>query len=311
MHPVSILITNMKPTSTTIPGLLLALAVTAQAGTPAPAPAPVPTGDWLSETISPVTNPIYFEDPAIRSEVRPIFMHHRIDSGFPTGADNVNVYAVQFRWAITDRLAFIATKDGYVDTDIEAFGNPSGWADLAAGLKYAIIDDRANEFILTGGFTVDLPTGSSDVFQGNGDGELNLFVSTAKGFGKLHLTGHAGIRIPFDNDEESTIFHFNAMADYKLHQYFHPYVAVHGLHVVDSGDGTSFGGVGGVVNSEGYDLINFGAPRADGETFLTVAAGFRSHLTPSIDVGFGYEWAVTSPEGLFDDRITVDAIWRF
>ena len=86
---------------------------------------------------------------------------------------------------------------------------------------------------------------------------------------------------------------------------------MHGLSVLDSGNGSSFGGVGGVVNSEGYDLINFGAPQADGETYVTLAAGFRTHITDNIDLGFGYEWAVTSPEGLFDDRITVDAIVRF
>lgn len=306
--------TNMKTKSLTTPILALAAAVVsvAQAGTPAAStPPPVSTGDWLAETISPVTNPIYFEDPAIRSEVRPIYMHHKIHSGFATGEADVDVYALQFRWAITERLAFIATKDGYVDTDIGAFGNPSGWADISAGLKYAFIDNRASEFIFTGGFTFEIPLGDDDVFQGNGDGVLNLFVSTAKGYGKLHLTGQAGVCIPFDGDEESAILDFNGMIDCRAHQYFQPYVAVHGLHVIDSGNGSSFGGVGAAVNTEGYDLINFGAPQADGETHVTVAAGFRTHLSPNFNLGFGYEWAATSPEGLFDDRITVDAIWRF
>ena len=137
--------TTMKTKSLTTPIIALAAAVVtiARAGTPAAVPPPAPTGDWLAETISPVTNPIFFEDPAIRSEVRPIYIHHRIDDGFATGGGDVNVYALQFRYAITDRLALIATKDGYIDIDLDSGATATGWADVALGLKYALIDDRA------------------------------------------------------------------------------------------------------------------------------------------------------------------------
>jgi hypothetical protein len=40
-------------------------------------------------------------------------MHHRLDSGFVVGG-SVNVYAVQLRYAVNDRLAIIATKDGCI-----------------------------------------------------------------------------------------------------------------------------------------------------------------------------------------------------
>lgn len=32
-----------------------------------------------------------------------------------------------------------------------------GWLDMATGLKYALIDDKANHFILTPGFTFSIP----------------------------------------------------------------------------------------------------------------------------------------------------------
>jgi hypothetical protein len=44
---------------------------------------------------------------------------------------------------------------------------------------------------------------------------------------------------------------------------------------------------------------------------VTFAAGFRSRLLKDVDVGFAYETSVTSPRGLFDNRYTVDLIWRF
>lgn len=283
---------------------LAAAATLARAGTPAPVCAPVVSEDWLSTAISPVTNPIFFEDPAIRSEVRPIYMHHHIDDGFITGGGNVNVWALQFRYAITDRLALIATKDGYIDIDLDSGGSANGWADVGLGLKYALIDDRANQFILTPGFTFELPIGDKEVFQGNGDGELNLFVSAAKGFGNFHLTGNVGFRIPMDGDEESTLFHFNLMADYRCHRYFQPFVSMSGITVISDGNAMP-------LTTEGYDLINFGSAHADGETQVVIGGGFRSHLTNSIDFGIAYEKAVTSPEGLFDDRVTADIIWRF
>jgi hypothetical protein len=44
--------------------------------------------DWKAGLISPVSNPIYFEDARITSEVRPIFMQHWLPSRFdmPTAA---------------------------------------------------------------------------------------------------------------------------------------------------------------------------------------------------------------------------------
>ena len=288
--------------------ILATTLVAAHAGVTAKAPAPVvpeiPTGDWLATTLSPVTNPIFFEDPAIRSEVRPLYMHHRIDGGFATGAGEVDLYALQIRYAVTDRLAVIATKDGYIDINLDNGAELGGWADVAVGLKYALIDDRANEFILTPGFTFEFPLGNAEVFQGNGDGELNLFVSSAKGFGKFHLTGNTGLRVPFDTDEESLILHYDLMADYRLCSWFQPFVSASGITVLNEGSGPAF-------TTEGYDLINFGSSEAGGETQIVLGAGFRSQLSPSLSLGIAYEKAVTSPEGLFNDRITADLIWRF
>ncbi len=41
---------------------------------------------WTDHAVNPVTNPIFFESPLIQSEVRPLFVHHRLDDGF-VGAD--------------------------------------------------------------------------------------------------------------------------------------------------------------------------------------------------------------------------------
>lgn len=295
--------------------LSAALAVTATvspsliAGSPAAAgknPVSVPASavDWKDHTISPVANPIFFEDPVIRSEVRPIFAHHRIDDGFITGGGEAQLYAVQLRYAINDRLAFIATQDGFFDISLDNGAGLDGWMDLAAGFKYAAIDDVENQFILTPGVTFHVPTGSEEVFQGRGSGEWNIFVSAAKGYDDLHFTGNVGLRLPNDSDEQSTMLHYSLMADYRVCDLFIPFVVANGWTVLADGNGLP-------ITSEGYDVINFGASQASGTTQMTVGGGFRSQVASNVYLGFAYEKAVLSPEGLTDDRFTFDVSVRF
>ena len=283
------------------------LTATSHAGAPALAAknpvTPSDAVDWKAHTISPVTNPIFFEDAVIRSEIRPIFVNHSIHDDFLGGGD-AQLYALQLRYALTDRLAVIATQDGYFDINNDALGDPDGWMDLALGLKYALIDDAANQFLLTPGFTFHIPTGDRDVFQGRGGGEWNLFVSTQKGFGDLHLSGNAGVRLPNNGSEQSTVAHYSAMVDYYTCRWFIPFIAFNAFTVMDEGDNIA-------LDTEGYDVMNFGASRTGNRTQGTLGAGFRTRLLDNLDFGVAYEKAVIRPEGLTDDRFTFDLCIRF
>lgn len=262
------------------------------------------SGDWKDDTITPVTNPLFFESPLIESDLRPLFVYHNFADDFIGGF--ARVYALQVRWAVNDRLAIIATKDGYIQVKSKVPAlNHDGAADIAAGVKYALIDDKENAFILTPGVKFEFPWGSSDVLQGNGDGEFDLFVSAMKGWDKFHLTGSFGARLPLDMDAETSSLHYSLQADYTTCKYFIPFVAMNGFTVLSEGDGPAFGGI------EGYDLINFGASDAGGETTIVLGVGFRSKVCKNVDLGFAYERAVTTPKGLFDDRFTLDAVIHF
>jgi hypothetical protein len=264
-----------------------------------------PVEDWRDNTIEPVFDPLYFEDPTIRTEIRPIFIWHNINSDFITHGGDVQVYAVQARVKLTDRLAFIATEDGYIDMKPSAvLPHTHGWADIALGFKYALIDNPANQFILTPGFKVTIPTGSQSVFQGNGSGVWDLFVSAEKGFGNLHTTGNIGFRVPNDMSADSTIFHWDLQADYYACQWFIPFVGLNGTTVIASGNRIP-------LSVEGSDLINFGSSLSGGATEVIVAAGFRSRLHKNVDIGFAYQKGLTEKNGLFDDRFTVDAVIHF
>lgn len=258
---------------------------------------------WKDHTISPVANPFFHEDAVIRSEIRPVFVQHNIDDSFLGGGD-ARLYALQIRYALTDRLAIIATQDGYFDVNNDVIGNPEGWMDLALGFKYALIDDEANQFILTPGFTFKIPTGDRAVFQGRGGGEWDVFIAAQKGFGDFHLSSNLGVCLPNNRDENSTLLHYSLMADYYTCRWFIPFVAFNAYTVLD--DGNNIG-----LATEGYDVINFGSSNAQGVTQGTVAVGFRSRILDHVDFGIAYEKAVIEPHGLTDDRVTVDFSIRF
>lgn len=261
-------------------------------------PAKAIAEDWKSSAINPVANPLFFESPLIESEARPLFVYHNIDDKFIGGF--ARVYALQLRWAVTEKLAIIATKDGYIQTRSDALQSEDGWADIAAGLKYALIDDKENQFILTPGVKFELPTGNTRVFQGNGDGELDVFVSGMKGFDEFHVTGSFGARVPMNGDNETSSLHYSLQLDYQVSKYFTPFVVANGYTVLSEADGPAF-------KTEGYDLINFGSSGAGGRTQITAGVGFRSRVWKHLDLGFAYESGITSPKGLFDDRYTFDA----
>ncbi len=271
---------------------------------------------WLDKAISPVGNPILFEDPRITTEVRPIFMNHWLPDTFhfsggsaPLGGE-VRVYAVQLRYALTERLGLIATKDGYIEFRPDnTLTHENGWADLCAGLKYAIVDDRERQLIVTPGFTIELPTGNQDVGQGHGKGVWNVFVSAEKGWDNFHVTGNVGANIPNDFDEQTAQLHYSLQLDYYVCQYFIPFFVVNGYTILSEGENQLLPGVD--LNTEMYDLINFGSTKAGGRTQITVGGGARSKLTKMLDLGVAYEAGVSDPVGIFDSRVTVDLIWRF
>ena len=278
-----------------------------------------PQTNWLDNAISPVANPIYFEDPRVTTEVRPIYMYHWLPNTFnyaggslPLGG-HVQVMAVQARYALTDRLGLIATKDGYIAFQPDhTLAHSYGWGDLAAGLKYVIYNNPDRQVIVTPGLTLTLPTGSEEVFQGHGAGEWNIFGSAEKGFDRIHATANTGFIIPNDFTKNTAQLHYSLQLDYHACRYFIPFGVLNGYTILSDGNGQNNQSLSAVpLNKEGYDLINFGSADARGTTQLSVGGGARSRLTKNLDLGVAYEVGVVNPVGIFESRVTMDMIWRF
>lgn len=254
--------------------------------------------------ISPVTNPLFFEDANIATEVRPIFAQHYIPKSFITGGGDARLYAVELRYAVTERLAIIATKDGFIEFHPKTIPHQDGWADLAAGVKYAWIRDVENHFLLTPGIKLELPTGNVRVFQGSGSGVWDLFVSSAKAWDKIQLQGNIGVTIPNDFDKKTSVAHYSAQLAYDWCRWVKPFVSANAFTVLSEGKGLP-------LNTEGFDLMNFGSSKAQGQTQLALGGGIRSELKKNVQLGVAGEAGIGNPKGLFESRITVDLSYRF
>jgi hypothetical protein len=289
---------------------------------------PKPANGAFEDVVRPMTNTTLFDLALPTTNVRPIFMHHalpgRVSTAgggtLPMGGD-VQIYALQFEIALSERLSIVATKDGYVDVNpgnTAIWSEQSGFANIGGGLKYAFIYDPANEFVLSGSATYELPTGNDDVFQGQGNGVLNLILSGLKMKDDWQFAGGAGVRLAMD-DTQSTSSFVSAHASYKVHDWFTPLVELNWHHVLEPGNGTAAfnsqagGGVPAAAAFEGSDLLNFGAAGSgENRDLVTAAVGFRSQLSESIDIGAAYEIPLTNAQdSIIDSRLTLDLIYRF
>jgi len=251
-----------------------------------------------------VADMMEFEDPVIRTEIRPVFMYQNMDNDYVTRGGYAILAGAQVRLALTDRLAVMVTKGGYMDTRPAAGAKAGGWANLTGGFKYALVDDLAARFILTGGLTYTAPNGDESIFHGTGSGLLSPFVSFQKGWGDFHLMGTLVYSQALDRDANSSILHYGLHADYHVCQWFIPFVSAVAWTVTDAGNAVA-------LDLEGYDAVNFGAAGSDGTTQVVLGVGFRSRLTRDFDIGIAYQKSVVTPRGLFDDRITLDFAIRF
>jgi hypothetical protein len=319
----------MKTTSTTTIGVLGLLCSTVYAGSAVDIPtsvSPSVSESGFDRAIRPMTNPTLFDLALPTSNIHPIFLHHALPDQIglagggtaPLGGD-AQLYALQFEYALSERLSIVATKDGYADMNFDnTLTDSSGFANLGGGVKYAFHLDPVAQTALSGSLTFEFPTGNSEIFQGEGKGLANMILSGVKLVDDWQFAGGTGLQVPFSN-EQATMGWLSTHVSYEVSPWFIPLVELNWFTVLDEGNGTGNfgsqlgGGVPGAVSFEGGDLFNLGATNAsDNANFVSAAIGFRSRLSESVTSGIAYEIPLTDDENsLMDSRLTLDLIWRF
>jgi hypothetical protein len=255
--------------------------------------------------VPPLANPIYNESPYITTELRPFYLYQKIPGNFVSSGGQINLGAVQIRVALSERLGFIASKDGYADLDFDkVLKDDDGFANLAFGFKFAVLTHPEEERILSLGARYEAPTGNLGTagisLQGDGDGFVDLFVTGATLFGKLGLQGSYGVNLAVDQDHDTSFFHFSLHGDYELFHNFFPLFEVNGFVPVDNGKRVP-------GNFDGIDLVNFGSTGRD--TTVTAAGGVRYRFTDHVQIGTGFEAPMTDDEGtLMEWRVYADLV---
>jgi hypothetical protein len=313
-----------KPSIFALAGLaVFPLATTALAGDMVimPDTSVTDSGRSLKSAINTLTNPTLFESAIPQTRMRGMVVNHQtpdtvsaLGNGtqVPVGGD-VNIIALQLEYALNDRLSIVASKDGFIDFNPSSaaaaagFTDQTGFANLAAGLKYAFIYDEVNDFAMSVTAQLELPTGNRDVFQGFGDGAALLTLSAVKLHNKWQFSGASGIHIPFDSDSDSTTGFASAHVSYQLTERFTPVFEVNAYHTF------SAGGNALPTDFEGGGFFNFGSPNGDvNATIVTAAVGARYSINDALSLGAAYEVPLTEEEENFmESRLTLDFVYKF
>lgn len=268
----------------------------------------------------PIVQPYLFEDPFVTTGLYPYYVYHEFPDRSALQGGEVHVAAAQLRVAITDRVGFIATKDGYTwaRPDNALLDDTQGTMNLGGGLKVAVLQDREAGYIVSGILRFETTTGTTDSFQGHGDGMVLPSVAAAWDLGRVNVIGDLGAQIPFDQGTQSTSLFYHLYADLELHPRLQPFVQLSGLTWVSSGDGSipvrlkggtelpldTVQAVLGTGPFEGADVMNLGSKGVDGLDLWTAAIGAHVPITERLTFSVAYERPFSHHKGIFKQRVT-------
>ncbi len=259
-------------------------------------------------------NFIFFEDPRTLTEARGIFFHHQTPDNVGTlGAPGgqVQLYALQLRAALTERLSVIAVKDGYIVTDINA--GPlddlldDGWASVTAGLKYNLLRDPEAGSLLSAGLTYEIPIGSQRALQDIGDGEFYVFLTGGQRLwdGMAHYLTSVGYRFPVDNNVQTSAINWSNHLDVKLTDRFYAFTEFSWWHW------TSSASAGLPLGVAGQDAFNLFSTNVTGNDLLTQNVGLKFKPSSQCEMGIAYQFPLTSFEDIIDYRVQAEVILRY
>jgi|GEM_PF-534874 len=269
---------------------------------------------------TPVSNPLFFEDPRALTELRPIFMYQKIPGKYQTitnlgngttsafSGGDIQFFGLQARLALNDRFSIVLNELGGISFNPDGAGpiglsGGTSFAEIQFGPKFTFYRDDCTNTIAAFGVFFDIPAGDQKAFQDTGNGGVTPFISVGQKLGDFHLMGTFGYRFAF-NAERSESLYLSAHIDYSIFNRIYPLIEFNWYHWTSNGNtsGASF---------EGQDIMMFGSNNVSGNDIVTMAAGVRFKITESIQAGIVYEFPISPRDDLLSYRITADMIFRY
>jgi len=268
----------------------------------------------FDDFISPMIDFVHFEDPRTLTELRPIFLTHQfpgtLGPGNVAAGGSVQLFALQFRIALTERLSLIAVKDGYIIDNSEGALDgllDSGWADVTAGLKYNFLRNVDTGTLASAGFTYEIPMGSEQALQAQGDGEFHLFASAAQRLldGNAHYMTSFGWQVPVDQDAQSTSVHWLNHFDVRMTKQVYAFTEFSWWHWTDAAS------AGTAIGVSGQDLINLGDTAVEGNDLVTQNVGLKYKPHGNFEAGAAFEFPLTEFKDIIENRWQFEMIFRY
>lgn len=266
--------------------------------------------------ISPVSNPVYFEDPRALTEFRPVFMWQRTRDSNPVYAGGDNFFLLlQGRLAITPNISFVVNKFGWTfnnpEFPIPGIEDANGFSELHLGPKFTVIRNDTTGTLFAFGANFEIATGSSRVAQDTGDWSVSPYFSFAQNFwrtsyGSFNFMNTTGYSFGVDS-QRSDFLYSSFHLDYNFQQWpkFYPLVELNWTYYTDNGGARP-------INFEGNNLYNFGATDISGHSDLSLALGMRYKFSENVQVGVVGEFPLIGGDRTLDRfRLTADLILRY
>jgi hypothetical protein len=257
--------------------------------------------------IGPMTNPILSKDPRSMTEARFLFINNNLPPDHALGGGDFQVYALQLRAALTDRLTLIADKDGIASINAHGLAHQTGLLNMNFGLRYLVVRDVENQFLWSVGGTYEPPMGERNVFENHGNGVLSLFTTVGKEVDcKWHFLNTFGYQFGLDTDENSGFFYNSLHIDRQVCGRFYPLFEINWFHYTQGGDR----GLPRVLG-EGDGLLNLGTTGVAGNDLVTGAIGLKAKVGDHAETGVAWEVPLSNRKDLIDNRLVFDFIVRY
>jgi hypothetical protein len=259
----------------------------------------------FDDFIGPISNPVLTKDPRSLTEARALF----VENWFPEGnsvlrGGDVQIYGLQVRAALTERLSFVADKDGYASLSAKGLPHQTGWLNINAGLKYLLIRDVENQTLWSVGATYEPPTGEAKVFQGNHSGFVTAFTTFGQQIDYWHLLLNGGYQTGITDRQSSSFFYSQIHVDRQLFGWLYP-LAEFNFFGYNSGGQNLPAALG-----EFDGLINFGTQGQAGRTFVTFALGLKAKVNCHLDVGVAWDTPL-GDKNVMLQRVLAEMIFRY
>ena len=237
-----------------------------------------------------LSNPLQSIDPRAQTILFPMFGAAWASDKSPRlPSADMQVYGAGLWVAASERLSFGANQGGYAVVDVaphrerllarlglpvperDRAGQREGWLNLGGFLQYTLIADVENQFILTAGMRLEVPSGATQVFQG-GDNPPYMapYLTAGKECGFWHVLATSGYEFPLGSGVATTnCFYLNLHLDRQI-GWLYPLVEFNGCYHASEVD---------LRLPLRHRVLDLGTFSSSGN-LLTVAVGANAVLIP-------------------------------